>query len=452
MRKGRIFAAIFIFILTMLLTRSIYFKTQELYGNVGYERFSVRLKGDSLLEDAFDKADAEELERILAPELMTYYAFNKGQAASERSRAGALICGIKGKYNEFYNMRLRKGSFLNEKDHADENYVTVIDEKLAEKLFGSADVIGLDIYMFDKKFKIIGITGDDLSIAGRLIQKDLPYAYVPLSIMEEANQGCKIPNIELKAWEDSLDKALIEDKIALIGRNPDDFYIEDWNELGIMTKQRFDILFFVMGIYCICCLLIAAYKIFRNFIELSKSYLRDNYFSNMIKDMGIKLLTALGKIAGILTAVILIWKEISFDLYISPESFPEDPMSMKEIFGAVRNALSEFIKTDNSYILNPNLVISFLSKQGSLIFMLSLLCELYILLFIMRNISRHFNSDAEAARDLGLCFGASILLSFFIIHMMGLTAELPVKTIILLWAGFFAIAVVGSDKYTNLGL
>lgn len=452
MRKGRIFAAIFIFILTMLLTRSIYFKTQELYGNVGYERFSVRLKGDSLLEDAFDKADAEELERILAPELMTYYASNKGQAASERSRAGALICGIKGEYNEFYNMRLRKGSFLNEKDHADENYVTVIDEKLAEKLFGSADVIGLDIYMFDKKFKIIGITGDDLSIAGRLIQKDLPYAYVPLSIMEEANQGCKIPNIELKAWEDSLDKALIEDKIALIGRNPDDFYIEDWNELGIMTKQRFDILFFVMGIYCICCLLIAAYKIFRNFIELSKGYLRDNYFSNMIKDMGIKLLIAIGKIAGVFTAVILIWKEISFDLYIPPESFPEDPMSMKEIFGAVRDALSEFIKTDNSYILNPNLVISFLSKQGSLIFMLSLLCELYILLFIMRNISGYFNSDAEAVRYLSCGFGASVLLSFFIIHMMGLTAELPVKTIILLWAGFFAIAVVGSDKYTNLGL
>lgn len=447
MRKQSISAIIFIFIFTMLFTRSIYCKTKELYGNVGYDRFSIRLKGDSLLKNSFDKDNAEELERVLAPELMTYYAFNKGQIVSEQSRKRALICGIKGEYSEFYNMELKRGSFLNEKDYEEENPVTVIDEELAISLFGSADVVGLDVHIYDKKFKIIGITGNDDSIAGRLMEKDLPYAYIPLSIMEEAKQGYSIANIEFKADEDNLNKALIEDKIILIGRNPDDFYIEDWNEIGRLSKQRFDILLFTAGIYLICSLFMVVSSVLKNTIDLLKIYLKDNYFSNIIKDIGIKLLIAFGKIAGIMIAIIFIWKEISFDLYILPGSFPEDPTSMSQIAEALRNGVIEFIKTDNSYMLYPKLLISFLHKQGSLVFMLSLFCELYILFFILKNMNNYFDSSMEAMKWLGFCSAASLVLSCLFIHFTGFPAELPIKTIVLLWTVFLTMAMVNANKY-----
>ncbi len=447
MRKQRIFAIIFIFILTMLLTRSIYCKTKELYGNVGYDRFSIRLKGDSLFKNAFDKYDGEELERVLASELMTYYAFNKGEAVSEQSRTGALICGIKGEYSEFYNIGLKRGSFLNEKDYEEENPVAVIDEELAISLFGSEDVVGLDVYIYDKKFKIIGITGNDASIAGRLIEKDLPYAYIPLSIMEEAKQGYSIANIEFKADEDNFDKALIEDKIASIGRNPADFYIEDWNEIGRLSDQRFHILLFITGIYLICGLLMVVFSVFKNSINLLKIYLKDNYFPNVIKDISVKFLIAFGKIAGILIAIIFIWKEISFDLYILPGCFPEDPTNMSQIAKALRKGVMKLIKTDNSYMLYPKLLISFLHKQGSLIFMLSLFCELYILFFILKNANIYFNSFMQAIKGLGFYCAASLVLSYLVIYFMGFPAERPIKTIVLLWTGFFTMAMVSANKY-----
>ncbi len=447
MRKKSIFAIIFIFILTMLLCKSTYSKTQELFGNVGYNRFTVRLKGDSLLKNALDKADAEELEKVLSSEMMTYYTFNKGHAATKQSKTEALICGIKGEYNAFYNMKLKRGSFLNQKDYEDKDYVAVIDESLAKSLFKSDDVIGLDIYIHGKKFKIIGITQNDTSIIGKIIEKKLPYAYIPLSIMEEEKQDYYITNIEFEAVEDSLDKPIIKDKIYLIGKNPNDFYIEDWREKGILSKQRVDILFFIIGIYWIYTLLLIVLNIFRNSLSLLKSYFRDDYFSNMMKEIGLKLWIAFSKMVGILIVLIFIWKKISFDLYILPGGFPDDPTSINEILQTMKAGVVQFIKADYSYMLHHNLMIGFLQKQVTLIFLLSLLSELYILFYILKNIKVHFNNDMEAVKSIGFYLIVSIILSFLVLYIIGFPIELSIKNIIILWAGFFTIAMVKGNKY-----
>jgi len=433
----------------MLLTRSLYLKSQNIYSSVGYDRFTIRLKGDSLIEYAFDAHDIEELEKALEPELMTCYAFDGGLVAWERSRSEAVICGIKGDFNEFYNMRLKRGSFLNKSDYDNENHVAVLDEELAQSIFGSDDIIGLDVEIFNKKFKVIGITSNDTSIVTRLIEKDLPYAYIPLNTMNVGNEDFSITNVELKAEKGSLDRSVIEDKINLIGRYSDDFYIEDWNSIGIISRQRFDILLFITGIYLIWNLLLVIYDISRKFIALMKSYLNESYFSDVIKIIWLKFFVAFGKIAGIVLAIIFIWKEISFDLYILPERFPEDPTSISEIFGVVKKSIMEAVKTDNSYMLHNNLIISFLNKQGSLIFLVAMICEIYILLFLLKNIRNNYNSTLEAVKALGLCYAVSILLSFVVIYSMGLPVEFPIKSMILLWAGFFTITVVNGSKYVE---
>lgn len=449
MKKQGLYAIIFVFIMTMLFIRSIYLKSQDINGSVGYDRFSVRLKGDSLIENAFDVHDVDELEKALDPELMTCYAFEKGLVAWEKFGREAVICGIKGDFNEFYNMRVKRGSFLNEIDYDNESYVAVLDEELAASIFGSDDIIGLDVEIYDKKFKVIGITGNDTSIAGRIIEKDLPYAYIPLSTMDDVNGSYSIANIELKAEKGSLDRSVIEDKIALTGRNTGDFYIEDWNSIGIISRQRFDILLFITGIHLIWNLLLVIYDISGKFIALIKSYLKENYFSDVIKIIWVKFLIALGKTAGILTSIIFIWKEISFDLYILPERFPEDPTSISEILGIGKKALMETIRTDYSYMHHNNLIISFLNKQGSMIFLVALICEIYILFFMLKNIRAHYGSMLEAVKGLGLCYAVSILLSHIVIYSMGLPVELPIKSMILLWAGFFTIAVVKGSKFVE---
>lgn len=449
MKKQGLYAIIFAFIMTMLLTRSIYLKIQDINGSVGYDRFTIRLKGDSPIENAFDVHDVEKLEKALDPELMTCYTINKGQVAWEKSRREAVICGIKGDFNEFYDIRLKRGSFLNKIDYDNESYVAVLDEELATSIFGSDDIIGLDVEIFDRKFKVIGITGNDTSIVTRLIEKDLPYAYIPLNTMNVGNEDFSITNVELKAEKSSLDRSVIEDKITLTGRNADDFYIEDWNSIGIISRQRFDILLFITGIYLIWNLLLVIYDISRKFIAFIKSYLKENYFSDVIKIIWIKFFIALGKTAGILTAIIFIWKEISFDLYILPERFPEDPISISEIFGIAKKVLLETIRTDYSYMLHNSLIVSLLNKQGSLIFAVALICEFYILFFILKNIRRYYHSTLEAVKGLGLCYVVSILLSYLDIYNMGLPLELPIKSMILLWAGFFTIAVVNGSKYAE---
>lgn len=450
MKKQNLYGIIFVFIMTMLLTKSIYLKSQDIYGNVGYDRFTIRLKGDSSVENSLNVHDVEELEKVLNPELMTCYAFDRGQVSWERSRGEAIICGIKGDFSEFYNLRLKRGSFLNKSDYDNENHVAVLDEDLAVSIFGSDDVVGLYVEIFDKKYKIIGIANNDTSLVGKLIEKDLPYVYIPLNTMDYA-KSYSITNTEFKAEKGSLGKSNIEDNIMLIGKNVDDFRIEDWSNIGIINRQKFDILMFIIGFYLIWNLILVIYDISKKFIALIKSYLKENYFADVIKIVWVKLFVAIGKVAGILAAIIFIWEEISFDLYILPDRFPEDPTSISDILEVVKKVLTETAKMDNTYMLHNILVINFLNNLEKVIFLVSIICELYILFFILKNIGSHYQSTLEIVKGLGLCYIVSILLSYIVIHGIGLPVEFSIESMILLWTGFFTIAVVNGSKNVESG-
>lgn len=84
-----------------------------------------------------------------------------------------------------------------------------------------------------------------------------------------------------------------------------------------------------------------------------------------------------------------------------------------------------------------------------MIFLVALICEIYILFFMLKNIRAHYGSMLEAVKGLGLCYAVSILLSHIVIYSMGLPVELPIKSMILLWAGFFTIAVVKGSKFVE---
>jgi hypothetical protein len=251
--------------------------------------------------------------------------------------------------------------------------------------------------------------------------------------MNKVKLNCSITNIEFENTDSSLNKAIIIDKLAVIDRNPNDFYIEDYSEVGKLIKQRSDILLFIMGLFCIYKLIIVMINIIKKSIDSLRSEMERYYFFSAIKRCSFKLLGNLFKIGIILVLVILLWKLISFDLYIVPEKFPNDPTSVKQVSEILRDNVKEFLVDNNSSSLYEHRIINFLQKTISMIFIISLACELCIIFNFFRYINIYFENEIEMLNKLGIYFTVSTVLSMIIIYISGLPVDVSIKKITLLW-------------------
>ncbi|MGE5630842.1 MAG: ABC transporter permease [Caulobacteraceae bacterium] len=433
---------LFMWVLTLLLSRSIYLKTSEITESSQQYRYSLWLKSEARPEDGFTSDEVQELRKVFSQEEISYYAFNELSVSAESYARTAQVWGVGGNCRRPNSVRLIYGAFLNEEDFVRKNNVAVIEDRLAKALFNSTDVVGLKIKILGSAFTVIGVAANDTSIAGMLTETDLPRLYVPLSTIEGKGMDFYITNIEAASSEASMEKAMFKDKIAVLGKNPEDFLVVDNNEMTILAKQRFDSVLFIIGLYCICLLIIFAMNKLKSMISHIRKETSNEYLWKAVVKCKRKLLLDSAKVGVTLAAIFLLWEAVSFNLYVQPEKLPTDPTSLTQFIEVIKAGLRDFFTWDYAYMLHEQCMLSLLDKCGSVLYALCLICT--ILLLAMSKYGK-LHPKREIVRTAGalyLWFSAFIILSSVFILSLGMPIVLSVKDIMLLTGSLFTILLV----------
>jgi hypothetical protein len=101
------------------------------------------------------------------------------------------VTAVGGDFFVFHDIVLEMGSYFTD-ESLNRNHV-LISEDLAFKLFGSNDVIGMDIYISEIPYTVCGVTKVDDNISDTV----KPHMYMPYDIYASMDSGCYISCYEV---------------------------------------------------------------------------------------------------------------------------------------------------------------------------------------------------------------------------------------------------------------
>lgn len=203
----------------------------------GKNRVVIYMPYSEQIKDS-DYFNIEDIQKINAKykediEYISPSIYSSSEVRSGRNSANVEINGIaQGYENMVGNMDVIKGRFINETDIKSRRDAAVIDEKLAEKFFGSSEAIGktlrceVDSNVTD--VKIIGVYRTKPSIFDTLGSSDMTTMYMPYSVF--SSQLSFIGAIDIKITEDK--------PAQMTGQNIADFMARSKNrEPGFYITQ-----------------------------------------------------------------------------------------------------------------------------------------------------------------------------------------------------------------------
>ncbi|WP_352419681.1 ABC transporter permease [Proteiniborus sp.] len=440
---------IFLFILLLFLSQSIYLYIQDLNSSVGYEKLAIRLKEKLPAERGFNVDQISKLNRIISPDMATYYAFKVSAVSSARGIRQTQIYGVLGNFNEFNRVKLIEGSFIDENDNRLKRNVVVIEDTVAESLFGSKEVLGLEIEVYNRKFEIIGIISTGRAAIEKLIDIGSSRIYIPLNTMDDLTETY-IGNVEYKNEGSNLDIDVIKDKIALIGKGYNDFLIEDLNIVGSQQRQKYDILLFVLGVYCLYVLIRLIIDIIKYIVSYSRNRLEDNYFFAMIKNGKKVYIKGILAIAGALVLGLFIWKKSSFRLYVAPDKIPDNPASITQILSVATKYITEFFNYNYAHPIYEIKVYGFLQKLSTIVFWIGLIFEILCLASIKGKKSSKIKESINVLLSTGICVIVSVWLSVMFIYLLGLPVMISMVDLLFIWISFVIVYFYQQGEYLRL--
>lgn len=440
----------FLFIFLLLLSQSIHLYIEDLNSSVGYEKFVIGLKESLSAERGFSIRQVNELNRIISPEMATYYSLNDSVASLGMESKQVKVYGVSENYNEFNRVQLMEGSFINANDNRQKKNVAVIEDSVAESLFKSKDIMGLEVELYNKRFTIIGVLSTDRAVIEKPLDIGKPRIYIPLDTMDDLIPNAYIGNVEYKDSEGKLDVYSIMDKIALTGKRADDFVIEDLNIVGTQQRQKYDILFFLLGAYCLYLLIRIIVDIVKYIISYSRNSLKEHYFFAMIKSGGKLYLKVLLIILGIMILGVFIWNRITFNIYMDLDKIPDNPASITQVLGMLIKYITDFI---NYNYINPIYTIQtskFLQRVNTIAFLIGLIFEILCLSFMKRKKTNKIEGDISFLFNMGIYFIVSTILSVVIIYFVGLSVRILMADILIIWISFIIVSFYHQEEYLRL--
>lgn len=446
------FVFMFLFIFLLLLSQSIYLYIEDLNSSVGYDKLVIRLKEKLPAEKGFSIREVSQLNRIISAEteMSTYYSFNDLQVSSSQGSRQIQVFGVLGNYHEFNRVQIVEGSFIDDNDNRLKKNVAVIEDLAVESLFRSKDVIGLEMEIYNKKFVIIGVISTEGTKIKKLLARKNPGIYIPLNTMNDLNPHTYIGNLEYSNLGRNLDIDSIVDKIAFMGKAADNFIAEDLSIVARQQKQKYDILFFILGIYTLYLLVRLISDIVKYIISYSKSSLNDHYFFAMIKNGRRIYIKAALTILGISILGIFIWRRILFSFYMAPDKIPDNPGSIIEVLTILTRYISEFINYYYTYPVYIIEVSKFLQKINNIVFFLGLIFEILFLSSMKRGKSDKIKDDVNFLFNMGGYLIISIFLSIIFIYLLGLPVMISIVNILLIWISFTIISFSHQGGYLGL--
>ncbi|EGW40859.1 ABC transporter permease [Desulfosporosinus sp. OT] len=246
-------------------------------------------------------------------------------AAYQKNQSPAQVLGVNDRYDQFQQINLRSGSFLTFEQ--ENQQVAVIDADLAQALFQNCNVVGLEIELYGRKFKIVGVAGNDRSLIETLADKGYGTVYIPAKMLLELEADSRLTSLAVAtkdAGTTGRNAAVLEKALASIGQDPASYKIIDYNLAGRLMEQANLLCNFVAGMVAMIMLFGLLRRKIRDINHFCRLGLRGKYWSEMIKADAARLALSMAEVLALVAVMMLLWKLIRFSLYIAPENIPDE--------------------------------------------------------------------------------------------------------------------------------
>ncbi len=412
---------------------------KDSFGRIEINIRNINADGTGLIKSA----GIEELKKI-SLEAVSFMNEEAGTVEANNRVFGVKTVLAGEKLNDFYGIKMYKGTFFNNDQHTYGSRVAIISDTLAQKLFSTYGVLGNEINISGKLYKIAGVYINDRSIYSLLYSDDAERVFVPFeSVAESKNKPVKTIFIkDSKLQEKSFKVHELENILKKQKITAGNYEITDFYDSQVYLLQPLSIFIFFAGIAIIFLLL----RYLRSFLKFAmkrfRTKLQEGYLFETIFRSKLKIFLSLISLLLFFGTMYGVFLLVRFKCIIPYQYVPKHNIfDIKFYSDIVRTSI--YMSNEYTGYIPTKLEILYKNSMSANLFMLLGLLVTFVL------IRQEMKIYVKASKSL---FQRSILLpvailagnvaAFFICAVSGLTFAFPAREIIILCA-FFILYLSG---------
>lgn len=398
----------------------------------------------------FTLSDIRFMKNKLKDEDIFAMSETKGKVYFEGRDIHSKILGVSSNFNKFYNINVSTGSFFTEGICKENEFCVVLEDKLARKLFGTENVVGLKVRIFHKDFKIIGVVKRDSTIIQNISNDGFDKVYIPIETLIKLDETRKISYLQFQNLNNDVQVKGKDRVIGLlngIGKDEKQYKIIDYSKEEQLIKQKPLIMCFVLGFTCIWNFIKYLIKIL---VEVKKFFIanmeKDYLLDVVIKNKKCFLIYILKIVFGVL-GIFIMWKLIRFNLYIPSNYIPDEFINISYYKDIFQDSIKANIES-REYLI-PFIELKFM-KTNTLINILSIM--VIFCSFILNTFVREFLNKSRDAILAVQCCGKCSVVALILIAIIFMTFKIQfgidLKILFIIWSFLFMRVIVhAKNKY-----
>lgn len=163
-------------------------------------------------EERLNLQDGESLKRAL-PQIKSLLPTSIEYTALEvnQKRSSAMVVGTTPEFADLRNRDIARGRFFSEEEFSADRRVVVIDQNLAEDLFGAGNPLGQQVIVRNVPCRVIGVLAKDTSAFAQFnVGPQNSYSYIPWGTWSDVFQSRRVDQLEGATYREADLAATIE--------------------------------------------------------------------------------------------------------------------------------------------------------------------------------------------------------------------------------------------------
>lgn len=449
--KISIFLCIFFIYFGIMFQNALYYKIYSSMKLNNTNKVSV-IVNNSNAKNYFTLSDINFLKNKLKSENILAMSEIKEKVSFEGRDIDSNILGVSSSFNNFYNVNISTGSFLNESSINENEFCAVLEDRLAYKLFGNENVEGLKIKIFDKNFKIVGVIKRDSGIVQNISDDGFDKVYIPLKTLIKLDEKAKISYLQFQDLDAGTSVKSKDKAISLLdglGKDYKQYKITDYNREKKLMEQKPLILCFILGGLCIWSFLKYLKNIFNEAGKIFITNIKKEYFIDIVKNNKRNLLIYVFKIVLTVFAILVFWRLIKFDIYIPSRYIPDEIINISYYKDIILDSIKKGI--NGREFLNSFIEIKF-AKINMLInaFTIVTIFSIFILNSSIKGLLNISKDVTLLAAYCSKCSIAALLLITAIFMWLQVPIITGLKSLFIIWSFLFITVVVQGVKTNSI--
>lgn len=236
------------------------------------------------------------------------------------------MTGVGGRYDDFRNIRLQKGSLIAAGSIEEHSRVALVSASLADKLFASRDVVGMELRLLEATFKIVGVYDEPASLLHAMTDNGRPDVLLPVTTLLELDASLLVSTIELAAGPAAAitGEADVRAALSAIGKAPSKYRIVNYAEAYEWVGQRPKLLLAALGVLGLWrCAVLAAGRV-RHSISLVRGGLSREDWPDVIRRFARPLAADAAALIVLFACAVVLAAAIRHRFYVPVRLIPDE--------------------------------------------------------------------------------------------------------------------------------